>query len=397
MQTLASHANHEMLGLVPFPPKLESMGVRLMRAEELSEVLEIHDEVWGTEVTQRLSRRWNWLQDRNPFRTEAETVVPVLREKGQIQAFIVHLPHTFRVYGRPWRVYMGGHLTGRTVRPAAALRLNQALISNWPVARWGLISHTFRLIRGVLRRHDYRTRPNSPFTPQGEGLTVEQQNRTPFLYWPWNAPLVRPVRTAPYIPNRLVSTATDKVLDVVDRIWLERKDDPSVRELERFPDELDPWLEEVMETYPMLLERTVRYLNWRYYEFEDIRYRRFLFEDRSGVPVGYAVVEPTIGSKGYPIWAIADLFAPKGDLHTVAGMMRRLVRLCRTSGATAIRTRDGGDDQMSEIHRAMGFRCRGEDDRYLTLFRTPMHADVHDLAKRTNFYVCSGDGDARVV
>ena len=384
-------------GMIPFPEELEAQGIRLMRPDELNSVFEAHQEVWGGEVTRPLERRWEWLQHRNPYRTDGEIIVPLAIVKGAIDAFHVLLPHTFRAYGKPWRVYMGGHLTGRKSAPSAAVRLNVAMF-RWPAARWGLVSYTGRTILRFMRRYDYFKAPDKDFEPErAEELSDEQKLRCGLFHWDWKPALVRPLRLEPYLPSRWLGAPGSLALSWVDRAWLRRSDDPRVIEVAEFPDAYDPWLEDAMAQYPVVQERTVRYLNWRYVEFPDVRYRRFLFEDRSGEPVGYAVIEEASGPRQNPIWAVADLFVRKGDQGGLAGVLRALLREARRAGATAVRARDTGDPALLPIYRGLGFRPRGEDDRKLMLFRSPLNVELSTVADRASWPVSPGDGDARVI
>ena len=384
-------------GLVPFPEELEARGVRLMRPDELNSVFNVHEEVWGAELTRALSERWDWLQHRNPYRTEGEILVPLVIVDGEISAFLVMLAHTFRAYGKPWRVYMGGHLSAKKSATGVGVRLNR-IILNWPVARWGFLSYTGRAAIRLLRRNDYFAHPDKSFDPErADDLTEEQKLRSGFFHWDWNPPLIRPLHLEPYLPSRWLAGPGSAALSLVDRAWLHRSEDPIITEVSEFPEAYDSWLDEVMAEYPVVQERTVRYLNWRYVEFPDVQYRRFIFEDRSGEPVGYVVIEETLGSRQNPIWAVADLFIRKGDQRGLAGILRVLLREARRSGTSALRTRDTGDPALLPIYRGLGFRPRGEDDRKLMLLRSPLNVDLGTLADRASWPVSAGDGDTRVI
>jgi GNAT superfamily N-acetyltransferase len=91
-------------------------------------------------------------------------------------------------------------------------------------------------------------------------------------------------------------------------------------EVDCFGPEIDELWERTRGDYPVIFPRDARFLNWRFVDCPEPRYRRFVAE-RGGRVVGYVVLrraEPV----ELPHGIIVDLYASRGDVQTIDDLVR---------------------------------------------------------------------------
>jgi predicted N-acetyltransferase YhbS len=96
-----------------------------------------------------------------------------------------------------------------------------------------------------------------------------------------------------------------------------------IDEVECFGHEIDDFWDRTRGDYPVIFPRDAKFLNWRFVDCPELRYRRFVAR-RDGRVVGYVVLrqaEPVELSQGI----IVDLFAARRDLQTVDALVRHSV------------------------------------------------------------------------
>ena len=94
----------------------------------------------------------------------------------------------------------------------------------------------------------------------------------------------------------------------------------SIVEVDRFGAEIDELWERTRRDYPAIFSRDAQFLNWRFVDCPDLRYRCFVAE-RDGRAVGYVVLrwaEPVELPQGI----IADLYASREDVQTIDELIR---------------------------------------------------------------------------
>ena len=94
----------------------------------------------------------------------------------------------------------------------------------------------------------------------------------------------------------------------------------SIVEVDCFGPEVDELWKRTRGDYPVIFPRDAQFLNWRFVECPELRYRRFVAE-RGGRTVGYVVLrrpEPVELPRG----VIVDLYASRRDVQTVDELVR---------------------------------------------------------------------------
>jgi GNAT superfamily N-acetyltransferase len=88
-----------------------------------------------------------------------------------------------------------------------------------------------------------------------------------------------------------------------------------IEEIERFPDEMEPFWVDMREQLPAVFDRSTAALNWRFVDCPGLAYRRFLLR-RDGRICGYLVTR--LGStEELPVGIVADMLAAPADTEAV--------------------------------------------------------------------------------
>jgi GNAT superfamily N-acetyltransferase len=94
----------------------------------------------------------------------------------------------------------------------------------------------------------------------------------------------------------------------------------NIVEVDCFGPEIDELWERTRGDYPVIFPRDARFLNWRFVDCPEPRYRRFVAE-RGGQAVGYVVLRRAERVE-LPQGIIVDLYASRRDVQTVDELVR---------------------------------------------------------------------------
>jgi GNAT superfamily N-acetyltransferase len=94
----------------------------------------------------------------------------------------------------------------------------------------------------------------------------------------------------------------------------------TIVEVDRFGHELDELWERTRREYPVIFPRNARFLNWRFADCPEPRYRRFVAK-RGGRVVGYVVLRRAEPAE-LPHGIIVDLYASRRDVQTLDELVR---------------------------------------------------------------------------
>jgi hypothetical protein len=122
--------------------------------------------------------------------------------------------------------------------------------------------------------------------------------------------------------HRIFPRLTNPLLRLRDflELSLRRPGATRITEVDRFGPEVDELWERTRGDYPAIFPRDAQFLNWRFVDCPEPRYRRFVAE-RGGRVVGYVVLrraEPV----ELPHGIIVDLYASRHDTETVNELIR---------------------------------------------------------------------------
>jgi hypothetical protein len=161
-------------------------------------------------------------------------------------------------------------------------------------------------------------------------------------------------------------------------------DDPGVIELERFDRRFDWLWEDIKDATPVSVVRNQRYLQWRFVENPENRYRIFAYQDRATL-AGYAV------AKRYQDQLhMVDILCR--DPETGVRLTRRVARAASAQGVPVVSAwLNPGLGLHHELER-LGFQPRGPVTYFcvLALDPAPGLRGAYDFQ---NWYLTMGDSD----
>ena len=96
-------------------------------------------------------------------------------------------------------------------------------------------------------------------------------------------------------------------------------------EVDSFPDEVDDFWHDVKDAYPAIFDRSATFLNWRFRDCPELRYRRFLMH-ADGALRGYLVTR--VGTEEeLPVGVVADMFARPDDAPALDALLEHAHRV----------------------------------------------------------------------
>ena len=105
----------------------------------------------------------------------------------------------------------------------------------------------------------------------------------------------------------------------------------SIVEVASFGSEIDELWQRTQGEYPVIFRRDAQFLNWRFVDCPELKYRRFVAE-RDGQTVGYVVLRRADPVE-LPQGVIVDLYASRRDLETIDALVRHSLAFFRDSVA----------------------------------------------------------------
>ncbi len=142
---------------------------------------------------------------------------------------------------------------------------------------------------------------------------------------------IRPMRSAACLREKIGSHLVSSLFtplcwigDWVARLaFLPAQTSPAVVEVSRFDDSFEELFQRWMECHPFCAYRTEKFLNWRYVDVPDRRYRIFAARVQ-GKPVGFMVLRE-MEMKQLKTLAIVDLVSLPGEKATFEALLRNAI------------------------------------------------------------------------
>jgi hypothetical protein len=167
----------------------------------------------------------------------------------------------------------------------------------------------------------------------------------------------------------------------------------SFEPISTFDARFDIFWAKVAPTFRNLCVRDAAYLNWRYVQIPDRRYRSFAAFDRGEIR-GW-IVTREIQDGELRKARIVDVLARADDAPAWHVLVSEAVARCRAEGADLVHALDATVPALHEAYRACGFRPNPEQDRvaqYIA-FTTAPGVDRDAFYAGQNWFVTLGDSD----
>ncbi len=309
----------------PLPEASNEIIVRRARRSDRAAIAKFIEEAYGAEAPYKASPRWTWQFVDNPYVRPQSDELPIWialdddRVVGQVALQMGPLDVDGKTFEAGWVVdlmilpsYRGAG-TGHRLHDAAA---NDAdILVSMTMAH---ASRRIGLRRGyipLVEVHQLTRWVRLDAASVRRYLLV----RTIHRRWAHRAArlgcsIFRFHQVFPRLANPLL-----RLRDFVKQSARVRGS-TSIVEVDSFGSEIDELWQRTQGDYPVIFCRDAQFLNWRFVNCPELRYRRFVAE-RDGRTVGYVVLRRADPVE-FPQGVIVDLYASREDTETLDELIR---------------------------------------------------------------------------
>ncbi len=180
-------------------------------------------------------------------------------------------------------------------------------------------------------------------------------------------------------------------------IWEKRLDsaspseirNDSIERIEYFDDRADRLWERVKNCYKAIVPRTCKFLNWRFTEYQETYYPKFVFRDGNDI-LGYIVLKIYSGD-GVVRGHIVDLLCVR-DEKVIKSLIDRAYRFFNEKGVPDV-SLWMTDPFIGRILSTEGFSLRETSTNFAALVLDRSREMLLPLEKPSNWYLMMGDSD----
>ena len=347
-------------------------------AADRSEVFAFLDAVHSKDFSARLQRQWDWKYDANPFNRDGQAYLLLWRDAGEIVGLLGIMPvrvcidGTERLVGHPCDWAMRPDHRGRRM----ARRLLDRQRPDWPLRFSWQNELSRRLSPGMVGDNSGILPLATVVKPLAVGGLVEQATGSRLL-----AKLASALAHATEPLGRWLR-------------WQTGTSDVIVGETSEFDDRFDGLWQRVRREYPVMVVRDRRYLDWRFVQRPDARYR-ILTATRGSDVVGYLVmrvVEQDGARRGY----LVDFLVVERSTAIFSRLVTRAVVCIKRDRAQSIACRAAVAPFRRGLFRQGFVPVRERAPGYLRTYRPDVESPdrleclFQDPA---NWFLTMGDGD----
>ena len=168
-----------------------------------------------------------------------------------------------------------------------------------------------------------------------------------------------------------------------------------ILEIEKFDGEFIGFSEKFKDEIPIYLNRTQRYLNWRFVDkpnLEDINYNysKFKIFDHSGEMISYIVIK-FFQAQGQTILHLVDYLAPV-EMEIFQFILHFLLNTAKIKNINTISMFLNNYQPFSEYLRKLGFKYK-DTNRVFIIRANNDVLDKEVLFEEKNHYITMGDSD----
>jgi len=181
----------------------------------------------------------------------------------------------------------------------------------------------------------------------------------------------------------------------ISKISIEKNTNYEIREIETFDEEFRGFSQNFKDQIPIYLNRTQKYLNWRFVEKPNLKdkhynYSKFKILDRSGEMKSF-IVTKFFQSENQKILHLVDFLAPNDEVlyHMI---LRFLVEMAKTNDRNAISMFLNKCHPFSEYLKKYGFKY-AETNRVYIIRANDNTLDKDTLFEEKNHFMTMGDSD----
>jgi GNAT superfamily N-acetyltransferase len=310
--------------------------VRQAQTTDRSAIAEFLTSAYGEKAPYKVERRWAWQFLRNPFYDTTDGRMPIWvavdgeRVVGQIAVQAGGLQIAERQVEAGWIVdvmilsdYRGGGI-GHRLHAGAAEHVPVLVTLTMAPATRRIAERAGAITLGPVQQFSRWMRLDADTVRRYVLLRTANRPR-------WHAAARLACRAGGHALFAMAVNPLLRLRDAFRRARL-RPGATEIREVDAFGEDVDRLWERTRFDYPVIFTRDSRFLNWRFVDAPDLRYRRFTAH-RDGETVGYVVLrrsEDVELRQG----VIVDVYAARDDSATIEELVRHSVRFFGNDVAT---------------------------------------------------------------
>ncbi|UCG70799.1 MAG: GNAT family N-acetyltransferase [Thermoplasmata archaeon] len=200
--------------------------------------------------------------------------------------------------------------------------------------------------------------------------------------------------------NRLICIISEKVgkymLGIIYRVRKPKiEEDISLMAISEFDDRFDKFWEEAKSSYPIILHRDKRYMNWRYGECPGQKYHKFVAEKENRILA--VVVVRIVERFGLSNGAIVDVLSLPNHEKVVHGLLLRAIEHLKDKRVDLVACSIPKWSGYNDVLKKCGFmkcpkRLNPKEEPFIIY---PLSKEINmDFVKNiTNWYITWGDTD----
>jgi len=174
--------------------------------------------------------------------------------------------------------------------------------------------------------------------------------------------IVCPIRSALVLAEKLpflksianpLGFACDLLFRLLHSVKGRKRTGYVTRKIDYIPEELEHLFQRISSDYDFILERSAKYLRWRFIAGPDVHYI-FVSEDRSGKIAGYCIL--ALGTwKNISVGYLMDYLIEGRDQEVFRGLLLEAIHYCKKNAVGMIAAWNARGSWHSNVFRNLGF------------------------------------------
>ncbi|MGB9553981.1 MAG: hypothetical protein ACPL7L_06360, partial [bacterium] len=164
-----------------------------------------------------------------------------------------------------------------------------------------------------------------------------------------------------------------------------------LEKVERFEASYDMFWEEIRKRFPLMVERTSQYMNWRYLDHPSGEYQAYFLKNEGSKEIlGVAVLR--LVQLQYPLGSIGEFFVKDWNGAIAQVFLTLISDLLASQGAAIIASWVLPHSPFLPIFKKLGFRLRSQHQPLIAISPDGSIDEVY-FSNPENWYITSGDYD----
>lgn len=198
---------------------------------------------------------------------------------------------------------------------------------------------------------------------------------------------------------RIKNPAFRKLLGILGKpllkvyFWGKEKRDSrfSLHQVEKFGEDYEQFWGELRGRFPLMVDRTSTYMNWRYIDHPSGEYRAF-FLKKAGREEIFGVAVLHMVDLEYRLGSIGEFFVKDWDPEVGRVFLTLLLDYFKLQGTAIVATWTLSHSPFVPVFKVLGFRLRSQHQSFIVV-SPDGSLEREEIGKPENWFISSGDYD----